>query len=125
MAPSIFDNDEQDERDEQPVIMADHRPETPDETARRGGLAMSAGIVFFSSVVFMLFLGWGADLLFGSAPWGLVGGIVLGSIIGFIQFFRISSQIYGSKTPRPSMHPLMSHDDDENSRDPDKTGHHL
>ena len=37
----------------------------------------------------MLILGWGADLLLGSAPWGIVGGIVLGSLIGFIQFFRI------------------------------------
>ena len=68
-----------------------------DEAVRRSGLAWSAGIVFFSSIAFMLFLGWGADLLLGSSPWGLVGGIVLGSIIGFIQFFRLTSQIFDSK----------------------------
>ena len=42
----------------------------------------------------MLVLGWGADLLFGSSPWGMVCGIVIGSLIGFIQFFRLSSQIF-------------------------------
>src|SRR4051794_8855570 len=63
------------------------KPETVAETARRSGLAFSAGIVFFGSVVFMLVIGWGADLLFGSSPWGMVCGIVIGSLIGFIQFF--------------------------------------
>ena len=57
-------------------------------------MAWSAGIAFFAAVVFMLILGWGADLLLGTSPWGIVGGIVLGSIIGFVQFFRITSQIF-------------------------------
>ncbi|HKP69385.1 MAG TPA: AtpZ/AtpI family protein [Pyrinomonadaceae bacterium] len=64
------------------------------ETTRRSGLAYSAGIAFFAAVVFMLILGWGADVLLGTRPWGIVFGIVIGSIIGFIQFFRISSQIF-------------------------------
>jgi F0F1-type ATP synthase assembly protein I len=54
-------------------------------------------------MVFMLLLGWFADLLLGSSPWGIVAGIVLGSIIGFIQFFRITSQIFGKPdTPKRS-----------------------
>ena len=69
-------------------------PETVAENIRRSGLAWSAGVVFFSSVVFMLILGWGADLLLGIEPWGKVGGIVIGALIGFIQFFRITSQIF-------------------------------
>ncbi|MGD9561691.1 MAG: AtpZ/AtpI family protein [Pyrinomonadaceae bacterium] len=64
------------------------------ETARRFGLAWSLGIAFFSAVVFMLVLGWGADLLFGTSPWGVVAGIVIGSLIGFFQLFRISAQIF-------------------------------
>lgn len=63
------------------------------ETMRKTGLAWSAAIVFFGSVVFMMILGWFADLLMDSSPWGVVVGIILGSIIGFIQFFRITSQI--------------------------------
>jgi F0F1-type ATP synthase assembly protein I len=64
------------------------------ESVRRSGLAYSAGIAFVAAVVFMLILGWGADLLLGSSPWGVVIGIVLGSAIGFVQLFRISSQIF-------------------------------
>jgi len=85
---------------------------SPEETARRSGLAFSAGIVFFSSVVFMLFLGWIADWLIGSSPWGLVGGIVLGSVIGLIQFVRITSQIFNTKDSEAAMRPLMPPDDE-------------
>ena len=69
-------------------------PESMAETVRRSGLAWSAGIAFFGAVVFMLILGWGADVLLGSSPWGIVGGIIIGSVIGFVQFFRITSQIF-------------------------------
>jgi hypothetical protein len=71
-----------------------YEPQSKADAIRGAGLAWSAGIIFFGSIVFMLILGWGADLLLGSSPWGIVGGIVLGSLIGFIQFFRISSQIF-------------------------------
>lgn len=74
--------------------MSQSQPESTAETVRRTGLAWSAGVAFFGAVVFMLIIGWGADLLLGTSPWGIVGGIVLGSIIGFVQFFRISSQIF-------------------------------
>jgi F0F1-type ATP synthase assembly protein I len=90
----------------------EYQPPSAEETARSSGLAFSAGIVFFSSVVFMLFLGWIADWLIGSSPWGLVGGIVLGSIIGLIQFVRITSQIFNSKKSEAAIHPLMPPDDE-------------
>jgi len=72
-------------------------PESIAETARKSGLAYGAAITLFGSVVFMLILGWFADLLLGSSPWGIVGGIVLGAVIGFFQFFRITSQIFKNK----------------------------
>ncbi|MEO7674091.1 MAG: AtpZ/AtpI family protein [Pyrinomonadaceae bacterium] len=78
----------------EPFILSSSEPESFAETTRRSGLAWSAGIVFFASVVFMLIVGWGADLLLGTSPWGLVGGIILGSLIGFVQFFRLTSQIF-------------------------------
>ncbi|MCA1589757.1 MAG: AtpZ/AtpI family protein [Acidobacteria bacterium] len=74
--------------------ISEARPESFAETARKSGLAYSAAIALFASVIFMLVLGWLADLLFGSSPWGIVGGIVLGSLIGFVQFFRITSRIF-------------------------------
>ncbi len=74
-----------------------YQSESSDETIRKSGLAYTAAIVLFASIVFTLILGWFADLLFGTSPWGKVGGIVLGSIIGFIQFFRTTSQLLKNK----------------------------
>lgn len=68
--------------------------ETTAETVRKTGLAWSAATVLGGSVVFMMIVGWFFDLVFGSKPWGIVGGIVLGAIVGFIQFFRITSRIF-------------------------------
>ncbi len=101
------------DRDEFPNQPEPYVPPSTAESVRRSGLAWSAGIVFFSSIAFMLFLGWIADLLFGSSPWGLVGGIVLGSIIGFVQFFRISSRIFDPEKNEKEMHPLLSREDDD------------
>lgn len=107
---SIFSIDDGGERSlaEQPFLVPDPPKESMAENVRRSGLAYSAGIAFFASVVFMLVIGWGADLLFGSSPWGIVAGIVLGSVIGFVQFFRITSRIFKpdrrTSDPNPLFH---------------------
>jgi len=76
------------------LFQSDYAPPSSAETIRNSGLAWSAGIVLFGSVIFMMIFGWFADLLLGSSPWGLVGGVILGGLIGTVQLFRISSQIY-------------------------------
>ena len=92
---SIFDETEDAEEDrEKNFVISEAEPASMAETVRQSGLAYSAGIAFAAAVVFMLILGWGVDLLLGSTPWGVIAGIVLGSIIGFIQLFRITSQIF-------------------------------
>jgi hypothetical protein len=91
----LFDDvDPPEGTDKEPYVLSETGDGSPDETMRRSGLAWSAGIAMFSSIVFMLALGWIADLLLGTSPWGIVGGIVLGALIGFVQLFRISSQIF-------------------------------
>lgn len=80
--------------DSEPFVLSESEPQSIGETVRQSGLAYSAAIVLFASVVFMLVIGWGADVLFGSSPWGIVSGIVLGALIGFFQFFRLTSQIF-------------------------------
>ncbi len=89
---SLFDSEDQSEHED--FVISEAEPESTAETMRRSGLAYSAGIALFAAVVFMMVLGWGADLLLGTSPWGIVGGIILGSAIGFIQFFRLTSQIF-------------------------------
>ena len=88
-------------------------PADIDETSRRSGLAYSAGIVFVISVAFLMLLGWLADLLLGSSPFGLVAGIVIGSMIGFIQLFYISKQIYEPSNRKSEIKPFLSGHDDE------------
>ncbi len=75
-------------------VISRAEPQSMADSVRQSGLAWSAGVAFFAAVVFMLVLGWGADVMLGTSPWGIVGGIVLGSTIGFIQFFRLTSQIF-------------------------------
>jgi len=84
----------QSENSNEMLFQTTAEPESIADTARKSGLAYGAAITLFGSVVIMLILGWFADLLFGTEPWGIVGGIVLGAVIGFFQFFRITSQIF-------------------------------
>lgn len=112
--PAPSGNDSAADREEPFILQnTDYSPDSIEETVRKSGLAWSAGVVFFASIAFMLFLGWIADLLLGSSPWGLVGGIVLGSVIGFIQFFRISSQIFGKSDSKSSPQTLFDNRDDD------------
>ena len=92
---SLFDEPQETGDDkEKNFVISESKPESMEETVRKTGLAYSAGVAFVAAVIFMLILGWGADVLLGTSPWGVVAGIVLGSLIGFIQLFRISSQIF-------------------------------
>ncbi len=69
------------------------KPESEGETIRQSGLAYAAALTLFAAVVIMLAAGWLVDNYFESSPWGIVGGVVLGSILGLYQFVRITSQI--------------------------------
>jgi F0F1-type ATP synthase assembly protein I len=95
--PEIKSEEVKPEKEEGFLFQTNFPSESKAETIRKSGLAYAAAITFFGSIVFMLLLGWFADLLLGTSPWGVVGGIVLGSIIGFVQFFRITSQILKNK----------------------------
>lgn len=79
------------------LFQSSFTPETPGETIRKSGLAYSAALALVGSVVFMLFIGWVLDSFLGTSPWCLLGGIVVGSAIGFYQFFKLTSQILKDK----------------------------
>jgi F0F1-type ATP synthase assembly protein I len=81
--------------DSQPkIFQTDYKPESTAETVHNSGLAYSAAIVLFASIVFMMMLGWFVGQLIGNSTGGIVGGIILGAVIGFVQFFRITSSIF-------------------------------
>lgn len=70
-------------------------PEQPDENEnRKSGYAYAAGITLFAAVVSFCALGWLIDRWFGTQPWFLIGGIILGSAAGLFEFIRLSSKTY-------------------------------
>jgi F0F1-type ATP synthase assembly protein I len=69
-------------------------PESLAETVRMSGMAYSAAMTLVASIVFMMLIGWFVDLIAGTAPYGVVGGIIVGATMGFFQFFRITSRIF-------------------------------
>jgi len=69
-------------------------PDSKEDTNRKSGYAYAAGITLFAAVVVFTGIGWLLDRWFGSQPWCLVGGIVVGSAAGLYEFIRISSKTY-------------------------------
>ncbi len=70
---------------------ADKNAESEQETTRKGLQAYGALSTLIGAIIIFLAIGWVIDKYFQTSPWGIVGGILLGSIIGFYQFIRISS----------------------------------
>jgi len=69
--------------------------ETPNhDENRKTGFAYAAGITLFASVAAFCGAGWFLDKWLGTEPWFLIGGIVIGSILGLIEFVRLSSKTY-------------------------------
>ena len=63
------------------------------EVTRKTGLVYAAAFAIVGAVVVCLFIGWVLDRWFGTSPWFVVGGIVLGAVVGFYEFIRIISRI--------------------------------
>jgi F0F1-type ATP synthase assembly protein I len=78
---------------EEGFYQSDAEPESQAESTRKSGLAYGAVITLVGSILFFLAIGWAVDKFFQSSPWGIVIGILFGSIVGFYQFIRISSKL--------------------------------
>ena len=63
------------------------------ETNRKSGVAYAAALSLFFSVAALCGVGWLLDRSLGTKPWLTVAGIVLGSIVGFYQFVRLTSKL--------------------------------
>ncbi len=69
-------------------------PDREDKEANRtSGTAYAAALALFASVASFCGLGWLADRWWGTAPWLLAGGLVLGAVVGFYQFIRLTSKL--------------------------------
>jgi F0F1-type ATP synthase assembly protein I len=63
------------------------------EANRKSGIAYAAAFALFMCVASMTGVGWVLDRWLLTAPWFLVGGIVVGAIAGFYQFVRLTSRL--------------------------------
>jgi ATP synthase protein I len=63
------------------------------EANQKSGVAYAAALSLFFSVASLCGVGWALDRWLGTKPWLLVAGIVLGAIVGFYQFFRLTSKL--------------------------------
>lgn len=60
---------------------------------RKSAIVYGAITSLVVSIISFLLVGWMLDRWLKTGPWLLVGGIVLGTIVGFIQFVRSMSRI--------------------------------
>ena len=60
---------------------------------RKSAIVYGAITSLVVSIISLLIVGWAMDRWLNTGPWLLVGGIVLGTIVGFIQFIRGMSRI--------------------------------
>ena len=67
----------------------------PDEqnVTGKSGVVYGAVLSLAFSIVLCLLVGWALDRWLGTSPWLIVGGIVLGTVVGFMQFIRLMSRI--------------------------------
>lgn len=60
------------------------------ETKRQGTLAIGAIYALMGSIVGFIAAGYLLDRVFETSPWFIVGGVLLGTLIGFYQFISLS-----------------------------------
>lgn len=93
-ADEFDEKDSQFEKDKKEgYYQPDTHPESEGESIRKSGLAYGAVISLVGSILIFLGIGWALDKYLDKSPLFLVIGIVLGAIVGFYQFYRISSQL--------------------------------
>ncbi len=54
---------------------------------------LTLGVQLAAAVCVSAGVGWWIDETFSTQPWVLLGGVVVGSIVGLVQFFRVVAQL--------------------------------
>ncbi|MEJ7711745.1 MAG: AtpZ/AtpI family protein [Pyrinomonadaceae bacterium] len=63
------------------------------EVVKKTGIVYAAVFSIFASTIACMGLGYLLDRWLGTAPWILVGGIVVGAAVGFYQFVKLISKV--------------------------------
>lgn len=59
------------------------------ENVRRSGPAASAGYALIGALVLMGGIGYAVDAWWGTTPWGLLAGLILGIVVGFYELAKV------------------------------------
>ncbi len=65
----------------------------PDEAPNKVAIAMSVGAMLVTNIIGGTALGYAADKWGSTAPWGVVCGVILGTISAFIGLYRIMQKL--------------------------------
>ena len=82
----------------------------PPQTA--ASLAFRFGGEFGAAIIVGGLLGYGADIVLHSQPWGLVIGLVLGFVTGVVNVVRVAQSYSRANPPDPNARPIPDDDDD-------------
>ena len=67
---------------------------------------------FVAAILVGLGLGWGADQLLGTSPWGMIMLLLLGFAAGVLNVIRATAEMNAANAPPPDM-PAVTDDDDD------------
>jgi len=59
------------------------------ENIRRSGPAAGAGYTLLGAIVLLGGIGYGLDAWRGTSPWFLLGGLLLGLAVGFLELAKV------------------------------------
>jgi ATP synthase protein I len=76
------------------------------------GRAFRLASEFVASIIVGALLGYGADRLFGTAPWGMIILLLLGFMAGVLNVIRATSEL-NAATPVPPAASAVKDDDDD------------
>lgn len=86
-------------------------------TDRAGWRMMGIGWEFLSQVVAGLILGWVVDWAFSTTPWGILGGLAAGLLVGMWTFIRSALKLNASlpavRKPREGWKTIPESKDDD------------
>ena len=76
------------------------------------GRAFRLASEFVAAVIVGAGLGWGADTLFGTAPWGMIILLLLGFAAGVVNVIRATAELNAEQAKQP-MPPSVTDDEDD------------
>ena len=87
--------------------------EVPDYGGKAVGQGMQLVAGLIGGPLVGLALGWGVDFLAGTAPWGLIVGVLAGFAVSVFLALRVAQKMSAAAASWPVGEPVLDDDEDE------------